>query len=30
VLAQVQLLLPEGGALQREIGAIRAACGKRG
>ena len=30
VLAQVQLLLPEGGALPREIGAIRAACGKRG
>jgi serine/threonine-protein kinase len=29
LLAQIQLDLPEGGALPREISAIRAACGKR-
>ena len=29
VLAQMQLVLPEGGAIPREIAAIRASCGKR-
>ena len=29
VLAQIQLALPEGGALPREIAAIHARCGKR-
>ena len=29
VLAQIQLALPEGGALPREIAQIRASCGKR-
>ena len=29
VLAEMQLVLPEGGAIPREIGAIRASCGKR-
>jgi serine/threonine-protein kinase len=29
VLAQMQLVLPEGGAIPREIAAIRAGCGKR-
>ena len=29
VLAQIQLELPEGGALPREISRIRAVCGRR-
>ena len=29
VLAQIQLALPEGGAVPREIAQIRAGCGKR-